>query len=419
MTAERRGAGPLANRRAVRQESLSLVVFGTYDRNVGRNAILAEGLREAGVRPIECWAPLWRNTEHKLQVARSARQAIWVLGRWLFAWQRLVRQHRALGDYDVMLVGPTAHLDLPLARFLSRRREALLLFDPLVSIVETILDRDLLDSASSRLTLLVRLERYLFGLPDVRLADTTIHRDAMATQTLTSDRPWWVIPASAPSLFRRLAAPYQRAGQDSFRVLYFGQYIPLHGLETVLAAAHRLHGRPDIQFELVGTGQTYDTMCRLAAELGLRNVHFISEWLRPERLAVEHIRRADVCLGVFGQQPKAARVVPQKIYAALASGRTVITADTPAVHELLTPGDELWTIPAGDAEALAAAIGRLADQPALVASLARRGQEAYDRRFAPAVLGAQLRDRIFEHLGARATGAPAAAAEGTSAERLP
>ena len=61
---------------------------------------------------------------------------------------------------------------------------------------------------------------------------------------------------------------------------------------------------------------------------------------------------ADLCLGVFGATPKAARVVPHKVYTALAAGRPVLTADTPAVRELLRPGEEVWTMPPGDPDAL-------------------------------------------------------------------
>ncbi len=387
---------------------LTVLAFGSYDRGVGRNAVLAEGLQAAGVRVLECWTPLWRDTAHKLAAVRGTAVAGRTAARLAGAWWRLARAHHRCSDYQVMLVGATAHLDMPLARWLCRRRQALLLFDPVVSIVETALDRGLLTYDSARLRALGALERRLFRLADVRLADTAVHRDAMACQTGTADRLWWVVPAGAPSTFRRLTPPLPDASPGRLRVLYFGQYIPLHGVETILQAASLLRDQADIEFELVGVGQTLDAARDLASQLGLERVRFRPQWLTIESLCREHVAAADICLGVFGRQTKAGRVVPQKVYAGLACGRAVVTADTPAIRELLQPGQELWVVPPAAPEALAAALRLLADQDQLRRSVARQGQQAYDRRFAPLVLGSALRDELERLLGpqaARSSGA--------------
>jgi glycosyltransferase involved in cell wall biosynthesis len=269
-------------------------------------------------------------------------------------------------------------------------------FDPLVSIAETVTDRGLLEPGSRRLDAVAAAESRLFKLPDACLADTAVHARSMAVQTGTAGRTWWVLPAGAPSVFRRLATPYERGCRMEFRVAYFGQYIPLHGVETMIEAASRLRLRDDIVFEFVGLGQTLPVAQGLAAQLALESVRFVPRWLSPEELAREHIAVADLCLGVFGRQAKAGRVVPYKVYAGLASGRAVITGDTPAERELLYPGDEIWTTPVGDAGALAEAIALMADNPSLVHRLARAGQSAYDQRFAAPVLGARLRDMLRE-----------------------
>jgi glycosyltransferase involved in cell wall biosynthesis len=381
----RRAAGPERP-----SDSLAVLYFGTYDRGIGRNAILVDGLRLSGAAVTECCERVWRDTDDKLGALGRAPRAAAVAPRLLRAWVALARRHRHLGAYDVMVVGSTAHLDLPLARLLARHGNRPIVFDPLVSIAETVADRGLLPRSSRRHRLLAALESSLFALPDLVVADTAVHAAALAEQTGRALSGWAVVPAGTPSVYRRLAEPYRPASDGRIRVAYFGQYIPLHGLETVLGAARELRDRPDIAIELVGIGQTLERMRALAAAWALDRVAFVDRWLSPEQLAAEHIAPADLCLGIFGLQDKAQRVVPFKVYTALASGRAVITADTAALREMLSPAAEVWATPAGDPVALAQAIRHLADRPAERLRLASAGQAAYDRRFAPAIVGAQF-----------------------------
>ncbi len=381
---------------------MRVLYFGTYDRTAGRNAILIEGLRAAGATVRECHVPLWRDTTAKLDAARRGPRTAAALARQSLAWARLARAHAREPDYDVLFVGATAHLDLPLAARLARRRDRPLVFDPLVSISETIRDRALLPPDARRLQALGALEGRLFRLPDLCLADTTAHAEAFGSAFGLAPARTCVIPASAPSVYRRMSRPYRTDAESApgashpIRVVYFGQFIPLHGLAVVLGAADRLRRRADIAFELVGIGQRLPEIRAQVRVLDLPNLCFYPVWLPPERLLGEHIQPADICLGIFGDQPKAGRVVPFKVYAALAAGRAVLTSDTPALREMLRPGEEVWTVPPADPAALAEAIACLADRPDLRARLAAAGQAAWDARFAPEVLGARLLG-ILEH----------------------
>lgn len=388
-----------------------VLYFGTYDQGVGRNAILREGLAAAGVDVEECHVPLWPDTAAKLAAVRRPLASLRLAARLAGCWPRLVAGHRRAGPHEVLLVGATGHPDLPLARRLAG--DGLLVFDPLVSLGETVRDRGLLAPGSRRLALLARLERALFGLADLTLVDTAAHARALAVEVGLDLSRTVVLPVGAPSALRTAAPDYAPADEPAgLRVVYFGQHIPLHGLETVLGAAERLQAdgslpdpsRPDRSpphFTLVGVGQTLAEVRRQVAERRLANVRLVEEWLPLDRLLATHIVPADVCLGIFGGQPKAARIVPFKVYAALAAGRAVVTADTPAVRELLAPGEEVWTVPPADPAALAAALRQLAADPSRRQRLASAGRAAYDRRFAPPVLGRRLREALAERLAER------------------
>jgi glycosyltransferase involved in cell wall biosynthesis len=74
-------------------------------------------------------------------------------------------------------------------------------------------------------------------------------------------------------------------------------------------------------------------------------------------------------LGTFGVSDKALRVIPNKVWQALACARPLITGDSEAVREVLTPERNAILVPHGDGQALADALRRLAGDAALRARL--------------------------------------------------
>jgi glycosyltransferase involved in cell wall biosynthesis len=241
------------------------------------------------------------------------------------------------------------------------------------------------------------VERRLWSLPDTILADTATHAAAWRAGLGLGDAGASLepLPVGSPDL---LGCASPDAGDEvapgdptgTFRVLYFGQFIPLHGVEYILGAADRLRHLPWVRFDLVGRGQTLAAAQAGAAALGLANLRIHPTWLPLAELHERFIRRADLCLGIFGHRPKAARVVPYKVYSALAAGRPVLSQDSPALREMLAPGVEVATVPPGDPDALAAAIASLAGQPGLRRALAAAGHRAWRERFSPPVLGRRM-----------------------------
>jgi len=87
------------------------------------------------------------------------------------------------------------------------------------------------------------------------------------------------------------------------------------------------------------------------------NVEWI-DWVEPELLPYL-VACHDVCLGIFGTGPKALRVVPNKVFQGAAAGAAIVTSDTPPQRQEL--GDAAAYVPAGDPNALAAELRRLAE----------------------------------------------------------
>jgi glycosyltransferase involved in cell wall biosynthesis len=83
---------------------------------------------------------------------------------------------------------------------------------------------------------------------------------------------------------------------------------------------------------------------------------------------------------------------------AMASGRPVITTGHGGAAELVECGHDALVAPPGDAITLAEAIGRLADNPALRASIGERARLSAVNRFAPEKMAAEIVP-VFESTG--------------------
>jgi glycosyltransferase involved in cell wall biosynthesis len=118
----------------------------------------------------------------------------------------------------------------------------------------------------------------------------------------------------------------------------------------------------------------------------------------PNRLATT-IQEADLCLGIFGETGKAARVVPNKVYEAMAAGKPVITGDSPAAREFLTDGVDCLLCRRGDPGALADAITRLRNDGALADRLALAGRTKFQEKASPVVIGRELLKRLQDWSG--------------------
>jgi len=79
---------------------------------------------------------------------------------------------------------------------------------------------------------------------------------------------------------------------------------------------------------------------------------------------------------------------------AMAAGRAVVVSDIPAFEEMIAHGREGWTVPPGDAGALAEALGRLLDDDRLRARLGRAG-----RRTAATFSRRRMAEQFAELLG--------------------
>jgi len=295
---------------------------------------------------------------------------------------------------DLVWVPCFRQRDIAAASRFARRRGLPLVFDPLISAYDKqVNERRKFDADSRAARRLLRWERRLFARPDVVIADTAGHADYFRDLLGVPAERLVVLPVGADASLFAPRPPRDLGAGARPRVLFYGSFIQLHGVPTIVAALTRYTG-PPIACHFIGDGPL-----RAAAEAALhagagdrRQVEVSFEAWLPLDALPDRIAAADLVLGIFGTTPKAWRVVPNKVYQALAVGRPVITADTPAFDarfRLPAPAPIAFT-PPGDATALAAALERWVTAPHLLAQRGAAAARLFAETFAEARLGANL-----------------------------
>jgi glycosyltransferase involved in cell wall biosynthesis len=346
---------------------LRVLYFGTYEREYPRNAQVISCLREVGVTVVERHVPVWEG-KHKFSAGLGTAV------RLAHAELALLRRRRV--EFDALVVGYPGHFDLPAARRAAHGRPVV--FNPLVSLADTFVeDRARFTTGSIAARALAAVDRAAFRAADVVVADTVQH--AALFRRLGARR----VEVCLVGAEERVFTPGWRQ-PDRFDCLFVGKLIPLHGLETILEAARLA---PELEFRIVGSGQLERHLQRRPPNVSRR------AWVEYDELPRE-LHGAGCALGIFGTTPKAQRVIPNKVFQALACGTPVITADTPAARELLVDGESALLVRPGDPDALAGALRRLASDPTLARAIAAGGLAAYRERASEAILGGRWRALI-------------------------
>ena len=320
----------------------TLLFFGYHDRASQRQYTLEKTFRNEGYEIAEC---------------RTEAKGLW--GKY-----RDLRKQFLIFNFQfaILLVTFPGHTLMPLAWYLTRRPRRKLVFDAFLSLSDTLVsDRKKYSWLNPFTWILYLVDVAACRLADEILIDTEAHKQFFCKRFFLNPRKIRVIyvgtredifhPAHerAPcGFFRGDAAtnlselPHRprenpQGTSEPLHVLFFGTFIPLQGIEHILGAAKILQDKgKNVHFTLIGTGQTKKAMQERAEKLRLRNVTFESR-IPMENLPAR-IRAADVCLGIFGTSGKARRVIPHKVFDAVACGARVITARTPAILEKFGDG---------------------------------------------------------------------------------
>lgn len=296
---------------------------------------------------------------------------------------------RRLGRPDLVWVPCFRQRDLAAASRWARRHSVPLLFDPLISAYDKqVFERKKYPVGGSQARRLHRWEQVLFNGADIVLADTPAHADYFCEEFgVKPDRIKVVYVGAETPLFHPAPMP-DHADGSPLEVLFYGSFIELQAPQIIVEAARRYEG-PPVRWTLLGKGPLRAECERLAR--GLDNIRF--EAPVPYAQLPARIHQADILLGVFDAGAKAGRVIPNKVFQALASGRPVVTRRSAAYPAACRDNGEcgLFWVEPGDPGALARAVAQLVLQLRDDAHIGQRAAEVYRDVFSGEVIAGQLR----------------------------
>lgn len=336
------------------------IVWGTFDCGKPRVRIMLEALRSLEPDLVICHRSPWNEIEDKSMLGPGARLIVFL--RLLAAYPALLLAYLRTPQHNRVVVPYPGILDVLVLYPFARLRGARICWDMFLSAYDTIvIDRQMIRKGSLFAKLLYSTEWLATRAAATILLDTCEHaRYIAALYRLPLSRTGTVWVGVESDVFTPVSNP---AAGMPVKVLFYGQFIPLHGLPVIVEAICEIASRseaPAMEFTIIGTGQEQPSVDAMIKLHQLKNVKRIP-WV-DYRLLAQKIAEASICLGVFAAKGKAARVIPNKVFQILAARRPLVTMDCPAIREIIAPGRSIRLVRPGDPFDLANALITLAQE---------------------------------------------------------
>ncbi len=241
-----------------------------------------------------------------------------------------------------------------------------------------------------------QLERHVHRHVDGAIAGS--HSAAEVLRAKGYAGPLWVIPQFGvdPDVYRPVEVDdtgmNNAAADRPFRVGFAGRLVAAKGADLVIRALARRAeidgrlGELDWRLDIVGEGPEQPRLDALARSLGVREHVVFTPWLGSAAMP-DFYRRLDALVLPSRGTPAWIEQFGRVLIEAMACGVPCVGSDSGEISHVL--GKAGLVFPEDDAEALGAALARLAASPALRAELAAAGRARVLERFTMAGVAAE------------------------------
>ncbi len=347
--------------------------FGIYDPNYARNRVLISGFKSNGYQIVGCRVDprLFPGIKKYIQLFKE--------------YQKI-----KLKNFDQVIVGFPGHTVVWLAYLFFGRR---VIFDAFLSLYDSnVFDRKIYATRSIGAYKDWFLDWYSCTLASRVLLDTHQHVKYFSEQFCIPAEKCLVIPVgSDESIF------YPRSSTnktDVYTIHFHGSFVPLQGIRYIVEAAEILKYEK-ILFNIIGSGQEFDLIKNQVRNKKLEKTICFLGRKDLDKLP-EYMANSDVCLGIFGDTEKTKRVIPNKLYEAIAMKRPVISADTPALREIFIEDETIFFCNISDGVSLASKITWLMKNKENGEQVAQNAYQLFKDKLSPHIIVANLISALLQ-----------------------
>lgn len=232
-------------------------------------------------------------------------------------FKALLQLFKKRNNFDVLLVAFRGHEILPFVRLIFHKK---IIYDSFISIYDTLcFDRCIFKPESIVGKILKWYDTFLCKISDFVLLDTKTHMDYFINEfKVPKNKIGFLYVGCNKKMFKPMKI---KKDTNKFLVFWYGNVLPVQGVDVILKTAKLLESNNDILFRLVGPIRK--KYSKLIDELNLKNVEFID--YVPYKDLPKEIAKADLCLaGHFSNLPKAKRVIAGKTFQFINMNKKVI-----------------------------------------------------------------------------------------------
>ncbi len=193
----------------------------------------------------------------------------------------------------------------------------------------------------------------------------------------------------------KLFKPLKQVKTKDFVVLFYGYFLPLHGMKYIVEAAKKLKNQRNIKFIIAGGAtreKDLNEFLNSVRKFGLTNIEH-HDWINYEDIP-KYIAKADLCLGgPFGDTPQAQKVITGKTFQFLAMAKATLIGQVKESVSFID-GKNCLIVPQGSGEAIAEKIVWAYNNKDKLEAIGKQGQALYKEKFSQAAQRPKLEQAL-------------------------
>ena len=195
------------------------------------------------------------------------------------------------------------------------------------------------------------------------------------------------LPQHSEDLYSDICGVYEEDGCTDF--LFAGNIGAVQDVECIIKATARLPGELPFKVHIVGAGSNLNACKQLVEQLSLQN-KVVFHGRHPQSQMPRYYKMADCMLLTLRGGDMIGETLPAKAQSYLSVGKPIVGAIDGAGREMIIEADCGEGVPAGDNEALAAAMRRVIEHPAVYRQKGQNGRRFFEENYTKALFMQRL-----------------------------